>query len=60
MTRRPWPWWALIVLAGLVLAIPAAALILLRDRALGPILWTAVAGVALAEYLERQLDHRRP
>ena len=58
MTGRPWPWWALIALAITVLAIPTVAVIVLRERALGPILATAVAGVFLAELLERRLARR--
>lgn len=55
MTRHPWPWWALITLAGLVLAIPTVALLTLHDRALGPILLTAVVGAFTAEALEGRL-----
>ena len=55
MTGHPWPWWALIALATAVLAVPTIAIITLRERALGPILATAVAGVFLAELLERRL-----
>lgn len=55
MTPHPWAWWALIILAVTVLAVPTVALLVLRERALGPILATAVAGVFLAELLERRL-----
>ncbi len=55
MTRRPWAWWALVVLAGLVLAIPTVAVLTLQERALGPILLTAVVGAFTAEALEGRL-----
>ena len=55
MNRHPWAWWALIALAVAVLAIPTIAILTLQERALGPILWTAVAGAFLAELLERRL-----
>jgi len=60
MTRHPWPWWALVALAGLVLAIPTVTLLTLQDRALGPILLTAVVGAFTAEALEGHLDRSRP
>lgn len=55
MNRHPWAWWALIALAGAVLAIPTIALLALQERAAGPILATAVIGAFLAELLERRL-----
>ena len=58
MTGRPWAWWALVALAAAVLAIPTVALLTLRERALGPILATAIAGVFLAELIESRLARR--
>ena len=54
MTRR-WEWWALVALAATTLTVPTVAIIVLRERALGPILMTAFVGLFLAELLERRL-----
>lgn len=55
MTRHPWPWWALVTLAAAVLIIPTVAVLTLQERALGPVLLTAVVGTFTAELLERRL-----
>ena len=59
MTARPWPWWALVVLAAAVLIVPTIALLTLRERALGVILATAFVGIFAAESLERALARHR-
>ena len=58
MTGHPRAWWALVALALTVLAVPTIAILILQERALGPILATAVAGIFLAELLERRLARR--
>ena len=55
MTRHSWAWWALIALGVAVLAVPTIAIITLQERALGPILLTAVVGAFTAEALEGRL-----
>lgn len=54
MTPHTWAWWALIALGVAVLAVPTIAIITLHDRAVGPILATAVVGAFLAELLEHR------